>query len=110
MSDTKSGEYCAQPEPPTNGRFVCIAKNPDFQDLLTNVNANIIETQRSLAPGSTCLVVCNRGYNIPYHLNPLSKVECTNGAWNTTDIEYCYKRQPQRRHSSHRHKSKETHT
>lgn len=106
---SRSGEYCTQPEPPTNGRFVCVAKNQDFLDLLTNVDVNLIESKRTLAPGSICHVQCNRGYSIPYHLNPLSKVECANGAWNTTNIEYCYRRQPHRRHSKHHHKSKETH-
>ncbi|XP_055308823.1 uncharacterized protein LOC129572752 [Sitodiplosis mosellana] len=107
-NDTKSGEYCTQPEPPTNGRFICVAANQDFQALLTNVDVNLIETQRTLAPGSTCHVQCNRSFAIPYHLNPFSKVECTNGTWNTTNIDFCYKRQPQRRHLKYHRK--ETHT
>lgn len=109
-NDGQSEEYCTNPEPPTNGRFVCLAKNLDFQNLLNNVDSNLIEMQRTLAPGSTCHVQCNRGYSIPYHLNPLSKVECTNGSWNTTSIEYCYKRTPQRRHLTHHSNSKDTRT
>lgn len=109
-SDSQSGEFCTQPEPPKNGRFVCLVKNPNFKDLLSNLNGKINETQRTLAPGSTCHVLCNRGYSIPHHLNPLTRIECASGAWNTTNIEYCYKRQPQRRHLTHDHRNKETHT
>lgn len=95
-------EFCAQPPPPANGRFVCEAKNPDFPDTVPKLEQNIIESLKSLAPESVCHVQCDRSYAIPYHLQQLSTIQCTNGAWNSTDIEFCYKKQPQRRRR-HRH-------
>ncbi|XP_055308825.1 uncharacterized protein LOC129572753 isoform X2 [Sitodiplosis mosellana] len=90
-------EFCSQPPPPANGRFVCEAKNPDFPDTLPKLEQNIIESLKMLAPESVCHVQCDQSHSIPYHLSMFSTIQCINGAWNTTDIEFCYKKQPQRR-------------
>lgn len=101
-ANEKSHDFCEHPEPPTNGRYKCDAKNLDVSDLIANLNGNTIENFQKLAPGSTCRAYCNRSYSIPYHLFSLSAIECTNGSWNTTGIEYCYKKEPQHQHQ-HRH-------
>lgn len=91
-------------KPPENGRFKCDAKNMHFDDLIRNLN-NDSEIFRTLASGTICRVQCNRSYSIPYHLYPLSKIECTNGVWNVTDVEFCYKKVPQiHNHNFHHHK------
>lgn len=105
MGYVKDEEFCKHPEPPANGRFVCETKNHDFTETNQKLESNIIESYKTLAPESVCHVQCNRSHSIPYHLYPLSTIQCTNGAWNSTDIEFCYKKQPQRRHLPRRHQN-----
>lgn len=96
----ESGEFCAPPIAPENGRFICKAKNNDFKELVANAKEDIMES-KTLAPGSICYAHCNNGYSIPYHLFPLSKIECVSGIWSLMDIDFCYKREPKRHHISH---------
>lgn len=88
----------------SNGRYACDAKNLDVADLIANLHGKAVDNFKTLAPGTTCRVHCNRSYSIPYHLYSLSVIQCANGSWNTTDIEYCYKKEPQRRHLRHKNR------
>lgn len=81
-------KYCLQPEEPANGHFSC-----DSNDVTPNT-----ETIHLFGTGSICHVKCNPSYSIPFHLYQMSMIECQNGSWNLTDIEFCYKEQPMRRH------------
>lgn len=93
-------ESCSQPEPPANGRFICNTRNTELDNNERQLNANIVDAYKTLSSGSVCHVQCNRSYSIPYHLYQFSTIHCINGAWNATDIEFCYKKEPKRRHSS----------
>lgn len=84
MPYSQDEEYCTQPAAPANGRYSCgRSKNKAI--------GNDIKTNKMFAPGSICRVKCNKSYSIPIHLSyPFSIIQCTNGAWNMTDIEVCY--------------------
>lgn len=93
QANNNNGEkYCKRPDEPANGRFLC-DKNNVTQD---TGNINLLGT------GSICQAKCNPTYSIPLHLYRMSMIECQNGDWNITGIEFCYKQQPMRRHLERR--------
>lgn len=61
-----------------------------------NRSANNLIDPRSLAAGSVCRIHCDQFYTIPYHLRAFSVLECENGAWNTTMMDFCYRQRNQR--------------
>lgn len=75
-----------------------------FNDFVDHLDFNF-ETFQTLASGTKCRVQCNRTYSIPFHLYPMSVIECSNGTWNSTIIEFCYKKMPQHHlHHDHHHR------
>lgn len=79
---------CQIPPSPANGKFSCEL----------NQRANNLVDSHSLASGSICRIHCDRYYSIPYQLRALSVMECQNGIWNTTMMDFCYRQRDQRRH------------
>lgn len=91
----ENGVHCKPPERPANGEYLCDGHN--------EVDHNEMST--SFKSGSVCRVHCSPSHSIPLHLYSMSVIECQNGAWNSTDIEFCYKSQPKRRHLLRRHRN-----
>lgn len=74
------------PPRPANGKYSCEL----------SPHANFLIAGRHLPPSSICRIQCDPLYTIPYHLRVLSVIECENGAWNMTMIDFCYRTRPQR--------------
>lgn len=87
LDNENNKKYCQLTESPANGQYKC-------DELKTTQNQQYYRT------GSICQIQCDPTYSIPFHLYQMSTIQCNNGAWNSTDIEVCYKEQPKRRHIS----------
>lgn len=77
---------CQIPPRPANGKYSCEL----------SPHANFLVEGRHLPPSSICRIQCDPLYTIPYHLRGLSVIECENGAWNVTMMDFCYRTRPQR--------------
>lgn len=85
MSQNVGDQPCSPPELLMNGKYICKSKPKNGSQRDVPFPSN-----------STCRVKCDHSYSIPIHLRPLSVIKCQNGAWTSTDIDFCYKRRPRR--------------
>lgn len=95
-------KYCKAPATPSNGQYVCETSHT----FSTENEFKHPKNQEYYQTGNSCRVHCNPTYSIPFHLTSISTIQCNNGAWNLTDIEFCYKEQQKRRQISYRDGSK----
>lgn len=99
-SKNNEEKYCRRPDEPANGHFSC-----ETNDVIQDTDNNQL-----FSPGSICQVKCKPTHSIPFHLYKMSMIECQNGDWNITGIEFCYKEQPMRRRAAQRHRMRKKST